>query len=320
VSGRIFLFFVDDLHVEFGNTGRLRDLFKRITRDLVHDGDMFAVVSSGPSSIAIDMTYDKRRLEEAIKKMTGNELRPSDIISGMSSSNGPAEVRYRAHTAFSTVRDVLKQLEQVHNRRKAIVYVSDGYDFNPFQDARLGLMDPNSPFQQNMYTTLQNQSSTDEENRNRGRDPEADMQKQAELFSDADLAAELGELTRQANRANATIYTIDPRGLVAGGDMAENVDPSQWNAFVTNSQNSLRVIADETGGFAVINQNDFDKALKRIDAETSDYYVLGYYSKNPDPTRRRRQIEVKATKGGVPLSVVFRKEYVLRPPPAPARP
>src|SRR5580704_11987744 len=30
VSGRIFLFFVDDLHLEFHNTGRVRDLFKRI--------------------------------------------------------------------------------------------------------------------------------------------------------------------------------------------------------------------------------------------------------------------------------------------------
>ena len=318
VSGRIFLFFVDDLHVEFGNTGRLRDLFKRISRELVHEGDMFAIVSSGPSSIAVDMTYDRRRLDEAVKKMTGNELRPSDIISGMSSSQGPAEVRFRAHTAFATVRDVLKQLEQVHNRRKAIVYVSDGYDFNPFQDARLGLMDPNSPFQQNMFTTLQNSSSSPEENQNRGRDQEGEMQKQSEVFSEADLAAELGELTRQANRANATIYTIDPRGLVAGGDMSEQVDPSQWNRFVTQSQASLRVLAEETGGFATVNQNDFDKALARIDAETSDYYVLGYYSTNPDPTRRRRTIEVKATKNGVPLSVVFRKEYVLRPSPAPA--
>jgi VWFA-related protein len=320
VSGRIFLFFVDDLHVEFGNTGRLRELFKRISRELVHDGDMFAVVSSGPSSIAIDMTYDKRRLDEAIKKMTGNELRPSDIISGMSNSGGPAEVRYRAHTAFSTVRDVLKQLEQVHNRRKAIVYVSDGYDFNPFQDARLGLMDPNSPFQQNAYTTLRNSSSSQEDNQNRGADPDAEFQKQSESFSDADLAFELGELTRQANRANATIYTIDPRGLIAGGDMGENVDPSQWNRFVTQSQSSLRVLAEETGGFAVVNQNDFDKALDRIDAETSDYYVLGYYSTNPDPTRRRRTIEVKATKDGAPLDVVFRREYVLRPPPEPAAP
>ena len=51
-----------------------------------------------------------------------------------------------------------------------------------------------------------------------------------------------------------------------------------WNAYVRETQDSLRVLAEETGGIAVVNQNDFDKALKRIDAETSDYYVLGYYS------------------------------------------
>ena len=41
------------------------------------------------------------------------------------------------------------------------------------------------------------------------------------VFADADLARELGELTRTANRANATIYTIDPRGLVGGPDLDE---------------------------------------------------------------------------------------------------
>src|SRR3954471_158274 len=56
VSGRIFLFFVDDLHLQFHNTGRVRDLFKRISKELVHEGDMFGIVSSGPSSIAVDMT------------------------------------------------------------------------------------------------------------------------------------------------------------------------------------------------------------------------------------------------------------------------
>src|SRR5213593_1056408 len=38
VSGRIFLFFVDDLHLQFHNTGRVRDLFKKIAKELVHDG------------------------------------------------------------------------------------------------------------------------------------------------------------------------------------------------------------------------------------------------------------------------------------------
>src|SRR5712692_3979626 len=164
VSGRIFLFFVDDLHLQFHNTGRVRDLFKRIAKELVHDGDMFGIVSSGPSSIAIDMTYDKNRLDEAIKKIAGNELKPSEIIQGSSGAEGPSEVRYRAHVAFSTVYDLLNNLEQVHNRRKALVYVSDGYDFNPFQDARLGLMDANSPFAQNEFARSQNQMAQQNSN------------------------------------------------------------------------------------------------------------------------------------------------------------
>jgi VWFA-related protein len=315
-SGRIFLFFVDDLHLQFHNTGRVRDLFKRISKELVHDGDMFGIVSSGPSSIAIDMTYDKNRLEEAIKKIAGSELKPTDIINGPSGAEGPSEVRYRAHVAFSTVYDLLNNLEQVHNRRKALVYVSDGYDFNPFQDARLGLMDPNSPFAQNEFARTQNQGRTnDDGTTNNTPDPLTSQQKQNEVFADADLARELGEVTRQANRANVTVYTIDPRGLVGMGDIDEQVDPQQWNEFVRKSQDSLRVIAEETGGIAVVNQNDFSKALKRIDAETSDYYVLGYYSKNPDASKRRRQIDVKVTRKGA--QVWFRKEYVLKPNPAP---
>jgi len=314
VSGRIFLFFVDDLHLQFHNTGRVRELFKKISKELVHDGDMFGIVSSGPSSIAIDMTYDRSRLDEAIKKIAGNELKPTDIINGPSGAEGPSEVRYRAHVAFSTVNDVLKNLEAVHNRRKALIYVSDGYDFNPFQDARLGLMDPNSPFAQNEFRRNENQMNTGD-----GSNPQADpltsQQKQSEQFADADLARELGDLTRTANRANVTMYTIDPRGLVGMGDIDEQVDPMQWNDFVRKSQDSLRVIAEETGGIAVVNQNDFSRALKRIDAETSDYYVIGYYSKNPDITKRRRNIEVRITRTGQKWQVWSRKEYVLRPTP-----
>src|SRR5206468_6055478 len=92
VSGRIFLFFVDDLHLQFHNTGRVRDLFKRISKELVHEGDMFGIVSSGPSSIAVDMTYDRARLDESIKKIAGSELKPSDIIQGPSGTEGPSEV------------------------------------------------------------------------------------------------------------------------------------------------------------------------------------------------------------------------------------
>jgi len=210
----------------------------------------------------------------------------------------------------------LENLEKVHNRRKALVWVSEGYDFNPFQDARLGLKGANSGFTQNQSNAMHNTA----DDGSQANDPFVDQQKQTETFSDADLAFELGEITRAANRANTTIYTIDPRGLVAGMDIEENVDPTEWNAYLRKSQDSMRVLAEETGGLAVVNMNNFDKALQQIDAASSDYYVLGYYSNNPDPLKRRRQIEVKVLRKDT--TVFSRKEYVLKPPkqsaPAPA--
>ena len=58
-------------------------------------------------------------------------------------------MRYRVGVAFKTVYELLQNLDKVRDRRKALIYVSDGYDLNPFEDSRLGLMDPNSPFLQN---------------------------------------------------------------------------------------------------------------------------------------------------------------------------
>ena len=78
------------------------------------------------------------------------------------------------------------------------------------------------------------------------------------------------------------------------------------------------MLAEETGGIAVVNQNDFDKALKRIDAESSDYYVLGYYSSNPDPTTAPAADRGEGAEAAVIERDVPATEYVLKPPPRPA--
>ena len=299
-AGRIFLIIVDDLHLEFRNTGRIRDLFKKISKTLVHEGDMFSIVSTGPSSLAIDPTYDRKMLDEAIKKITGNGLKPSDVIQGAEGADGPSEVRYRAHVAFSTAYDMLTQMEKINNRRKAVVWVSNGYDFNPFAESRLG----EDPVFGGRFGQTREEGKQQQDQFNKG-----------SQFAEADLARELAEITRTANRANATLYTIDPRGLVAGADLDEQLDPVEYGEYVRKSQDSLRVLAEETGGIAVVNQNNFDKALKRIDAETSDYYILGYSSTNPDPLKRTRKIEVKLlNKPG--LNVWSRTSYSLRQLPA----
>ena len=316
-SGRIFILFVDDLHLDFKNTARVRDLLKKIKANLIHQGDMFGIVSSGPSSIAIDLTYDTKRIDEALKKVMGGALKPTDVIQGPEGQDGPTEVRYRAHVAFSTVADLLDNLSKVHNRRKAVIYVSNGYDFNPFEKSRNGEQE----FFENKFGTGNTSASS---SANAAQDPNStdtstntsansSMDRSGQKFANADLVRELAELTRAANRANATIYTIDPRGLVGMPDMDDNVDPIEFQEYVTNSINSLRVLAEQTGGVAVVNQNDFDKALKRIDAETSDYYMIGYYSTNPDPLKRNRQIEVKIKRKDV--DVWSRRSYSLRSTP-----
>jgi VWFA-related protein len=318
-AGRIFLVFIDDLHLQFRETPRTRDLIKRMLRNLIHDGDMFGIVSTGHSSISEQLTYDRQILESAIERVTGGGLTPQEIMQGQQGSQGPTELRHRAHVAFSTAYDLMKNLEKVQNRRKAVIYISSGYDFDPFVEGRL------EEQARRMGISLGNQSSGDNGDGSASptledlrSDPFYMNQRSSQQLSAGDLIRELAELTRAANRANATIYTIDPRGLIAGPDVDVDVNMQDWLAFVRQSQDSLRVLSEETGGIAIVNQNDFDKALKRIDNETSDYYVLGYYSTNPDPLRRTRRIEVRTARPNVTIRA--RETYTLRPTTPPGAP
>jgi VWFA-related protein len=300
-AGRVFLIFIDDLHLEFKQTLRTRDLLRRILRTLVHEGDMFGIVSTGTSSISEQLTYDRQVLEAAIERVSGSGLSPQDIIQGQQGRQGNPELRYRAHVAFKTAYDLVNNLASLRNRRKAVIYISNGYDFDPFAESRV-------QYQQGLRTGGYGGTEGDI-------DPFLLNDVNSLQFAEGDLVRELSELTNAANRANASFYTIDPRGLVAGpdiGDSSINMQSSDWLNHLTKTQNSLRVLAEETGGIAVVNRNNFDKALTRIDAETSDYYVLGYYSNNPDPLKRTRELEVKVIRDDVEVN--SRTSYSLQSP------
>jgi VWFA-related protein len=257
---------------------------------------MFGIVTTGTSGVSQQLTYDRRVLEDAVERITGSALRPSEILSATWGSQGPLEVRHRTHVAFEVLNDLLQNLEKIQNRRKAILYLSSGYDFNPFEKTR---------FEQQvekLKTTAEALTY----------DPFQINRESQDALNESDLIAELTHVTRAANRANASIYTIDPRGLIAGQDVDEHIDPTDWQDYVRETQTTLRVLAEETGGLAIVNQNDFDKGLKRIDSETSDYYLLGYYSNNPDPLKRSRTIEIKVVNRN-DLEVQHRTGYNLRP-------
>ncbi|HLG57653.1 MAG TPA: VWA domain-containing protein [Vicinamibacterales bacterium] len=294
-AGRIFLIVIDDFHLDPTLTPKVRQLMGQVLRTVIHDGDMFGIVSTGYSSISEQLTYDRQVLESAISRITAGGLTPKEVIQGAQGSQGPTELRHRAHVAFSTAYDLMRNLEKVQNRRKAVLYISSGYDFNPFAESRV-----------EEQALRMHVEAADLQN-----DPFFRTQQSSQLLNAADLVRELAELTRAANRANATIYTIDPRGLSAGPDIDQDLKTVEWNAHLRESQDSLRVLSEETGGFAIVNTNGFEAGLKRIDNETSDYYVLGYYSSNQDPLKRVRRIEVKTTRAG---AVVFHRTAYTRAP------
>ena len=302
VAGRIFILFVDDLHMQSGLTPKVRQVFETIIDTLIHEGDLFGVVSSGPSAINVQMTYDRSLLYSAMGKIIGDGFSNRDIVEQLAGGpGGPSELRWRAHKAFKLARDIVRNLGEVQNRRKVFIYLSSGYDFNPFAYSRFR----QSAIGQAMADVQQATGAGNEAFYRGITDQDIDMfnvnERQGTVFADTDLALEVKQLTLAANRANASFYTIDPRGLVAGQDLDYDIPIKEWREHLFQTQNSLRLLAELTGGMAVVNRNDFKDALQEIDAETSDYYVLGFYSSNPDPTVRTRRLRVEVNREGVDL-------------------
>ena len=310
VAGRVLLIFIDDLHFEPEISPHVRRVMQQIADTLVHEGDLVTVLSSGPSFIEIGPTYDKKAVVEAVSKIRGSGLIPTDIMRMLESPQGPADIRARARMAFYTAYRVLGELESVSNRRKAVIYVSNGYDFDPFAEGRAGTDKiQGGRFADPMRFTLEEDNPYFSIGR---------------MNADIDLHRLMRELVLSANRADATIYTLDPRGLSSVVDFgAVNVDQSEWRTHIQKTTSTLRYMAEETGGFAIVNTNDFVSELKRVDAETSDYYLLGFTSTNPDAKKRTRALEVTVNRPGV--TVASRRAYSLKPqgeppPPPPLKP
>ena len=228
-SGNVWLIFIDDLHLDFPATGRHKALFKTVTTELVREGDLVGVVSTGPSSIAIDLTHDREPLNQALEKISGAALKPSEIVAVPDQDT--SEVRYRAHVSFRTAYDVLKMLALVPNARKAFIYISNGYDFDVWPAS--------------LRTSATNPFSLE-----------------GTAVSLDRLRDEVTELTAQAKRANVTIYGIDPRALSGPPVVDQKIDDIAWQKYWMTTRNSLQVIAEQTGGFII--DDELESGLKRI--------------------------------------------------------
>jgi VWFA-related protein len=277
VEGRIYLIVLDDLHTDFTRTPRVKAAATRFIQNNFGTNDLAAVVFTGRAGDGQDFTNNPRLLVNAINKFNGRKLRSATLgrIEGARVNPGTGGLEpgedidqmdraFRARSMANSVRKLSEFMAGVRGRRKSLLLIGEGVDYN-------------------IYEAVGQLGST----------------ASSVLLDTHDAIA-------SATRGNVAIYAIDPRGLaIAEGDLIEVAGPvgdangQSMQSELRLSQDSLRVLADSTGGFAAVNRNDLDGAFDRIVAENSSYYMLGFYSNNERRNGRFRKLEVRLTRPGL---------------------
>lgn len=149
---------------------------------------------------------------------------------------------------------------------------------------------------------------------------------------DPRVRAPLDRVIEAALRNGVVVYTVDVRGLQTGGmlasdnvvgDAIDRATDGSRNRFILDTQEGLTYVAEQTGGFAVLNNNDIAAGLGRITNDIRSYYILGYTPNEdtfakPGKTARLHKITLKVRRPG--LTVRTRKTFLgLSDPPARAK-
>jgi VWFA-related protein len=120
-----------------------------------------------------------------------------------------------------------------------------------------------------------------------------------------DNQAQFQATTNAAIRANTTFFTIDARGLVAMAPMGDATRGSPGGAAMYSgagalanttrfqkSQDTLYALASDTGGKALLDNNDLAEGLVNAEASISSYYIIGYNTTNTKLDGKFRRIKI----------------------------
>jgi hypothetical protein len=140
---------------------------------------------------------------------------------------------------------------------------------------------------------------------------------------------DLRDMWDLANKNNVAIYAVDPRGLATGEfGIDQNIGIRTDRQYLNQTMETLRTLAFNTDGRAILNRNDITIAMKQIVQDQSAYYLLGYNSTHTAPDGKFHEIKVRVKRPGV--QVRARKGYwaftvadavrASTPPPAPLDP
>jgi len=316
---RLFAIFLDDYHVRRGSSLSVRNQLATFVQNQLGPSDMIGVMYPLESTAAVRMTRNHSAVVRGVQQFTGRkyEYEPKNMYEEQY-ANYPTEVveRIRNQVSLSAIKSLVVHMGSLKEGRKALILVSEGYSNLPppqmrNANARMpGLGNPN---------TYNPQAGVNDPNEDR-----------AQWLAGLDMDQDLREVYDTANRNNVAIYAVDPRGLPGFEfDINEGVGLQTDTRYLASTMDTLRLLAEQTDGRAIVNRNDISVGMKQITRDESAYYLIGYNSTQAPSDGKFHEIKVRLKRAG--LQVRARKGYwalnreetarALAPPkPAPPKP
>ena len=226
--------------------------------DRMGPGDLASIVFTRDGRNAQAFTSDRERLLRAIDRTTAGFIFSS-----------PREmlVNTDGHyydASIETLRMVTEALRNLPNRRKTIAYIGIGVPFSPESNAPTLLAPGQSMADQNLQQALQDG---------------------------------MRQLFQQSVSGQTAIYTFDPSGL-DGLTAYAATRPNIIIPPASQFRDSLHILANNTGGRATLDTNDWKAGLERMFRETSAYYLLGFESDNLKADGKFRRLSIRVNRPG----------------------
>src|SRR5437588_2454548 len=294
---RLFAIFLDDYHVRRGSSLSVRAPLARFLERQLGPTDMVGLMYPLETTSSVRMTRNHDAVMRGVQQFVGRkfEYTPRNEFEEKN-SNYPAEIveQVRNQVSLSAIRSLIVHMGGLKEGRKALILVSEGYtNILPPQ-----LRDP--------IASMPGYGNPNKYNPMAGvNDPNEDR---ASFLNTVDINNDLREIYSYANRYNVAIYAVDPRGLATNEfDINEGVGIQTDSKYLSASLDTLRVLADNSDGRAIVNRNDLDTGMKQIMRDSSAYYLIGYNSSQTPSDGKFHEIKIRVKRPGV--QVRARKGY-----------
>jgi VWFA-related protein len=294
---RLFGVFLDDYHVRQGSSMSAREQIARFIETQLGPSDMVGLMYPLEPASNVRFTRNHDAVRRGIERFLGRKFdyTPQNTYEEQYAYY-PTEIveKIRNQVSMSAIEALISRMGALKEGRKALILVSEGYS---------NILPPQMRNPVAALGGIGNPAA---------RDPQAGdndpREFQAQAFASFDLMNELRDLWSAANRHNVAIYTVDPRGLATNEfDINERVSAQTDRAYLSASLDTLRTLAEQTDGRAIVNRNDLTAGMRQIVRDTSAYYLLGYTSTLAPTDGKFHEIRVRVNRPGV--QVRARKGY-----------